>query len=329
MAKPNRRLTKEQFAELTTIDGNRIETAQDQIVDRFNNLENIDIKRRFTQTQFVFGYTPPANIGPGAVEPPAIMTYVTSCAPWMRGLNYNYYETVAPPQNWQLTDSNTTPSATEITNTFRVKGDRRVRNNNVAASWQNLGTADCYLWRHTWYFGKPVIIDGVSFAMLLDKIYYKNEFEYEAAKPPRATAGDIVDCVMMDITVDNPYVPENKSLTNIVYKKNNFQVDCEYYQDQFNSAVAPLNDMRPAMEIDPAAGADNPLTIAGMWMDDQNLNICVPEKSRVTLNIAIPFHGAINNASTFKSSDFDLFRRWAEWEGQIYSGCLTILEETE
>ena len=332
MAKPNRRLTKEQFAENTTIDGNRIEKSQDETVDRFNNLKNIDIKRRFTQTQYVFGYVPPANVS-GDVAP----TFSQSCAPWAREDNVNYFERVGTPAGWQLTTSLTTPSNTEITNKHRVKGHRRTTESHGTVGLGEDGRPDAYVWRNTFYFGKPVIIDAVQLAMVTDISYYKNYWQWGVDVPPRAQASptllhdEWLDLLMLEITVDNPYVPENQSLTNIVYKKNNFQVDCEFYQwDQPGGGLSfgapPVHDMMPAVDD----VGDERGTPYGVRIDDQNLNICIPEKSRVTMSIVIPWNLCKTNANSFSGPDGGgSARHWNEWEGQIVSGCLTVLEETE
>jgi hypothetical protein len=54
----SRTLTDQQFAEGTTIDGNRIDEALADAVDRTNQIPHGDLETRWTQTQFVFGYLP-------------------------------------------------------------------------------------------------------------------------------------------------------------------------------------------------------------------------------------------------------------------------------
>jgi len=322
MAKPNRRLTKEQFAENTTIDGSRIEFMQDEMVDRFNNLENIDIKRRFTQTNYVFGYLPPIN---WREDPAMTQSYISSCAPWMKARNDNYYETNATPEGWQLTTSLTTPSLGEETNKYRIKGNRRVNTNNDNHFFPNQ-THNSYILSNTFYFGKPVIIDAVAFTMITDAILYQNDWAYGVNGPARTFNDMYIDCVMIDIAVDNPYVPENKSLTNLVYKKNNYQVDADFYQYDLIAANPPISDMEP-----PILASDPRKSVpTGYWAQEQNLNINIPEKSRVTININIPFHDNLDFSSGFFNGESTLDNyKWNEWEGQAYSGCLTVLEEIE
>lgn len=53
-----REITDEQFTEGTTIDGTRIDSALEDVVNRVNNIRKGDIATRFVQKQFVFGYQP-------------------------------------------------------------------------------------------------------------------------------------------------------------------------------------------------------------------------------------------------------------------------------
>ena len=53
-----RRLTDEQFADGTSIDGDRIDRALEDVVRHVNDIPPRDIERRFVQTQFVSGQIP-------------------------------------------------------------------------------------------------------------------------------------------------------------------------------------------------------------------------------------------------------------------------------
>lgn len=56
--KHTRLMTDEQFADGTTIDGNRIDRAMEDTVSRFNNLELRDVERRLMPCHYVSGFTP-------------------------------------------------------------------------------------------------------------------------------------------------------------------------------------------------------------------------------------------------------------------------------
>lgn len=56
--KSTRIVTEEQFSDDTTIDGDRLDKAYQDLTDRVNNIPKGDIRTRFTQQQYVFGYSP-------------------------------------------------------------------------------------------------------------------------------------------------------------------------------------------------------------------------------------------------------------------------------
>ena len=56
--KHTRLMTDEQFADGTTIDGNRLDRAMEDTVSRFNNLELRDVERRLMPCHYVSGFTP-------------------------------------------------------------------------------------------------------------------------------------------------------------------------------------------------------------------------------------------------------------------------------
>ena len=57
--KPNpRKVTDQQFSEGTTIDGDRIDVAIEDVVDRFNYIKKGDIGSRWVPNQFVMGWSP-------------------------------------------------------------------------------------------------------------------------------------------------------------------------------------------------------------------------------------------------------------------------------
>jgi len=56
--KSTRKLTKQQFQEGTTIDGDRLQDAMNDVVDRMNDIPLQDLKKRYVQTQYVGGFSP-------------------------------------------------------------------------------------------------------------------------------------------------------------------------------------------------------------------------------------------------------------------------------
>lgn len=60
--KQTRLMTDEQFSDGTTIDGNRIDKAMHDTVERFNNLKQRDVANRFMPCQYVSGFTPQSPV---------------------------------------------------------------------------------------------------------------------------------------------------------------------------------------------------------------------------------------------------------------------------
>ena len=60
--KHTRLMTDEQFSDGTTIDGNRVDKAMEDTVERFNNLELRDMANRFFPCHYVSGFTPQSPI---------------------------------------------------------------------------------------------------------------------------------------------------------------------------------------------------------------------------------------------------------------------------
>ena len=56
--KSTRIVTEEQFSDETTIDGDRLDSAYADLTDRINDVPKGDIRTRFVQQQYVFGYSP-------------------------------------------------------------------------------------------------------------------------------------------------------------------------------------------------------------------------------------------------------------------------------
>lgn len=54
-----REITDQQFSTGTTIDGSRIDDAMSDAVDRVNDVPKSDIATRWTQTQYVMGFSKP------------------------------------------------------------------------------------------------------------------------------------------------------------------------------------------------------------------------------------------------------------------------------
>ena len=267
-----REITKEQFSDGTTIDGNRIDRAVGDMVDRVNSVQKKDMKRRWVQTQFVGGYTPQDPTSESGTD--------EISAPWLAARNDDI------------------TSLFKITGTNGIKNEYRFKSSEV----DTVTSGKQYAMTNAFYFRNPAIITGMSVCMLTDSVYdsthtYTEEYDEHDADDP---ANDLV----INIEVDNPFLPENKALTSLVYHRGDFQVTSQQFR---GIPGAPTVDMLP-----PHPGG----YIKGIVIDDQDLNIPLSRDSRVRTEVLIP-----NTTVTGWLSGSIYF-------GQCYSWTLTVLEST-
>ena len=268
-----REITKEQFSDGTTIDGNRIDRAMGDVVGRVNHIQKKDMKRRWVQTQFVGGYTPQDPTSTGGTE---------ISAPWLYGNNTSSL------------------SLFDTTGTNGIEHQFRVKSSEV----ETVTNGEQIIMTNAFYFRKPVIITGISVCMFTDTEFvntqaYTDDFGSHVDGDP---ANDLV----VNIEVDNPFLPENRALSSVVYHRGGFKVTSQNFR---GIPAAPTVDMRP-----PHPGG----YIQGIFMDDQDLNIPLPRDARARMSVLIPYTTATG---------------WLQgggiWFGQYYSWTLTVLESTE
>jgi hypothetical protein len=267
-----REITKEQFSDGTTIDGNRIDRAMGDVVGRVNHIQKKDMKRRWVQTQFVGGYTP---------QDPTSTSGTEISAPWLAGRN----DGVSSVHNFYISD---------------VRSEYRFKSSDV----DTVVGGDQFVMTNAFYFRKPIIITGLSVCMLTDAVY-ANTHNYTDDYDDH-TSGDPANDLVVNIEVDNPFLPENRALSSVVYHRGGFKVTSQNFR---GIPAAPTLDMDP---LHPGGH------IQGIFMDDQDLNIPISRDSRVRFGVLIP-----NTTKT----------KWLHgetpWFGQCYSWTLTILESTE
>lgn len=171
-----RLLTDEQFADGTTIDGNRLDRALDGLGRRINRVRLRDLAVRHVQTQYVAGYLPDVRAAQDSI-------------PWMAAGNVasEVVSGVAPDDGFQ--------------NPQRVKG------------YYQHTDCDHYVWEFPLYFRRPVIVADVFVGLFIDSTY-TNDFTYAAApnNPTAKTALDSASDVSVVLSVDNPLRTEDRGL---------------------------------------------------------------------------------------------------------------------
>lgn len=271
-----RRSTKEAFSPGTSIDAPRLDRALEDVVTRFDAIEPGDQERHHTQHQIVMGWMPSRGTQP--------------CFPFLPIYNSDLTCNDVPDEGFQ--------------NPWRVKG---TRNADIDPTRINGGSQ--WAWTTAMTFPKPVTLDGVSLFMLTDT-EYQNTFQYEAPDPPPSrSAGDPIDDIVLEVSIDNPFLSEVRTQNAVEFHQTKFKVTGRLFSDQ---ALPAFTDMQPNH---PGGGP------VGVAIDFQGLNIPLPRDARVRFSIVIPEY--LNYTSGWQTtSEFP-------WERQVHSATLTFHDPQE
>lgn len=291
MSSSLREITEQQFAEGTTIDGDRIDVALADVILRMNNIPAKWLKRRFVQSTFVAKLFPSPHDAPTLVQdnPPFLLT---------RNLD-------AQVVGAALADG--------VQNEWRLKGE--VINGIPFANYDNQ-VEGIYAWTQAHYFRKPVIITGISIRCWNPVAYsYDNDWTYHTDPPEGKISGQSLDDFFVEVSVDNPFNMEQRNLNDIELHKIRFPVNSQ----QMSSAMPfpPTNQLStPVLDVtDPA-----------IWIHMDNLCIPLHRDTRARVSIAIPqYDGGDDDVSGWEGPA----ETWMPWQSTIWSATLTVLEPLE
>ena len=198
-------------------------------------------------------------------------------------------------------------------NEYRVKGTRKFSQSTYTSS---------LIYTATHFFNKPVTIIGVNVNLMTGGTDFTNDFLYgEGAVSDTGKAdGQDSDDMTLSICVDNPFLPEKRELGSEVYHRHGFTVRSHRFNQSVTSAAA---DMAPSTK---PPSSSNPIpAMAGIVVDDHDLNVPLPRGARVRLNIVIPNYSDLSSdVSGWGEADGSL-----PWNSQVMSWTLTVLEGVE
>lgn len=297
MSKTIREITDEQFADGTTVDGRRIDSAMEDIVERANSVKKKDLKRRWFQTQYVGGWSAPI-IGTGT------------------------YQHHFPFLNMKNDSDSLFPGTSfpddKAYNEYRLKGH--------SLFTKMLGglpdNAKQYAVTNSFYFRKPVVITGCSLVLSSEPsaggfdVAPVNDFQYgsSASDLPSGYIDKPLSDLYVGIVVDNPFLPEDRKLNSMVYHRFDFDVDAWLMRTPEVAGQPAFADMRP-----PFPGKKH----HAIYIDDQNLNIPLSRDSRARFAFGIPTYGSGNAAGAWGQ---DVGGTYRPFVSQYYSWTLTVLE---
>ena len=300
-----RKITKHQFQKDTTIDGNRIQDAMNDVADRINDVPLVDLRKRMVKVQYVGGFNP-------------------NKAGYIRaGYNERQYLRNSP----FLGSYNKAPSTSGwlggVENPHRFKGYKVNDNINpvefdVDLTGTVAGTQGTYWTMEIPLdFVKPVIITDLVFYILVDD-YYKytndfgdeetggavpaynagNQFQWGQASsiPADAEQWNWTNDIQIQLLVDNPYKPEDRTLADVEVHKVDFAANSQLtVTPSFWGANAwePAKytggvDMKPEPPMYAAGTSNYASGKNGLCIEIKDKNICIPAKGRVRLSVMIP-----------------------------------------
>jgi hypothetical protein len=268
-----------QFMSFTTVDGNRLDAFMQGIVERFNQLKPRDIERRWTQTMFVTGYAP------------ALLASGQSSLPWLNACNLDS----------DCTDPDTPGYPT---NKWRIKGTETPGIEPDQINGQQRA------WAWAGEFSRPVRVNRLTIYLRTDGVNFVNSFNTGGTPPPGSLPNESLQDFGIELSVDNPFSPENRSQGSSAIQKVRFWLD----QSKFSPVTLPaVTDMEPKYTV-------NVLNVPSLGrIIDIECDEPIPQNSRVRVNFVMPeYVPAVSDAT------------WGEdpWFKHIYSLTVGVLEPT-
>ena len=296
-----RHITQEQFADNTTVDGDRLDSAMESFERHVNSVPQGDVETKWLPTLFVAGWIPQKV---GVANAPFAHHW-----PWLTTPNIS---------NWVTTGS-TVPD--RFSNTERVKGYGIPGVNPSAGTTPTMGTArnsSQYIWTTSFHVHRPTIITNVDVLMHTDQLLpaaptrqYGNTFTYGAPPPQGYANGDASKDFSFSLHVDAPTSTENRELNEVELIRSQFAVkDSTVSHKPWAVPVAP--DMSPlAFPGGPPCGIWEPISC----------NVPIHQNARVRLSLVIP--PAITAAASAYNSSWGV----TPWNTQHFTTVVHMLEE--
>ena len=242
--------TDQQFSDGTTIDGNRLERAMQELEDRLDTVPDGDLRNRWTQTQIVAGWAPTV-LAPGA---PTIGAH-----PYLRIYNYinEEFGTVGAANS-------------DSQNRYRLKGTK-VEHINIT-DFNTLSPDDDtqYAFTQSLIFSRPAIIHAFDVLMMQDTTTSSPAPAYKFGGAAATPGIDI------QISVDNPWAPEDRTQNDVELHVYNFDDTLQRFSV---APTAATQDMTPAFR-----GGNND----GVAITKNDLAIPIHQGARVRFSVTIP-----------------------------------------
>lgn len=286
-----RHITQEQFADNTTVDGDRLDSAMESFERHVNAVPQGDVETKWLPTRFVAGWAP---------QKPS--TTSIHHWPWLTSPNTD---------NWVMAGS-TVPD--RFGNVERVKG-YGIPGVNPAMGTTAYLNASQYIWTTSFHVHRPTIITNVDVMLHTDQVgsptrEYTNTFLYGNPPPQGYANGDASEDFSFSLHVDAPTSTENRQLNEVELIRSQFVV---------NQSTATYKAWGfPHVDMTPAAFPGGPPH--GVW-EPVACNVPIHQNARVRLSLVIP-PAITNSALAYNSS-------WGQtpWYTQHFTTVVHMLEE--
>jgi len=293
-----RHITQEQFADNTTVDGDRLDSAMESFERHVNAVPQGDVETKWLPTRFVAGWIPSKDGAPNQ--------NFAHHWPWLTTPNIS---------NWVMAGS-TVPD--QFSNPERVKGYGIPGINPATGTSPTMGTArnsSQYIWTTSFHVHRPTIITNVDVMLHTDQIgsptrQYANGFLYGNPPPQGYANGDASEDFSFSLHVDAPTSTENRQLNEVELIRSQFVV---------NQSTATYKAWGfPHVDMTPAAFPGGPPH--GVW-EPVACNVPIHQNARVRLSLVIP--PAITVAASAYNSSWGNY----PWSRQHFTTVVHMLEE--
>src|SRR3990167_1902946 len=259
-----REFTKAQFSDFTTIDGNRLDSALDDLLRRFNAVRKGDRRRRWVPQKVVGHYMPTSHPDPVVAR----LAQEQEQAPWL------YTE------NQASTTVGALPAA--FANPQRFKGYR-----NPRIRWVGSPDDHTLAWTVALAFKRPIIVTSVSVVLARDA-FYPNDWVWDlgtpAGYPAPPTLGSGMTDFFVELSIDNPFQPENRRLNEPEVHR----IGMNLADEQINRDLPVSGGGGGFTDFTPPS----PTVLACVAVLFRNRNVPIPRDSRVRFTMIIPHYEA-------------------------------------
>lgn len=340
MANPNRKITEEQFAEGSTIDGTRIDKAFDDTYAKLNSIPKANLKQMMVPRMFYSGW----QTGHFSA------TEDTVSDAFPLGMNFSVYN------SFQRDITGNTGARTKVNNEWRWKGTRMNSEISEDIIAEPAGSTAIPTYNYsdvvgrTWslYIEKPCIITDIS--IIFQRDVYTGLYDEGNVSVP-TTPTTIPEFAHLglkcwaELFLDSVFNADDKRKGSVLWRRVENDRDTTPMSDaranmmvprdntgwnQDRSNRIPFVDFEPdGYQLSPVGtkALSNHPNYNGWW--DKNLNILVPQQSRLHLGFGFAINAPdLPPIDTY--GEFDRYKLDDKFHlGYRYNIAIGFLEEVE